>query len=455
MMATPQTQIQAERRPSFTPARTGVLQRKCACGGTPGPSGECAECRKKRMLQPKLTINEPGDKYEQEADRIADQVMRMPDPGLQRQAAPEEEEEEAVQAKPLGGHITPLLQRQAGEEEEDEELLQTKPLVQRQASDGGGAIAPPEVHDVLRGLGQPLDASTRAFMEPRFGHDFSQVRVHSGKQAADSARGVRARAFTVGRDVVFGVGEYAPSTEAGGRLLAHELAHVVQQSSPLRGVERVQRTPAKQVSCGSAGPLQVPATPPFVVKDPVGVITAAETRAQTILDTAIDELNHARQQVLAGSPIAWPTISDALGHALEVMGLDPNSETVWKKTGLNTAHLLLRRLGAIRKTIGAGSFFFTCLGPNSGKIGKCAGPICKGAAARSCAGSFRIVFCVGFWQQNAQVQGNMILHESAHNFADFIQDSGREGNAYCYTRFAEILSGTPETNQRTDQCPNP
>ncbi|PWB58135.1 MAG: hypothetical protein C3F18_03020 [Nitrosomonadales bacterium] len=88
---------------------------------------------------------------------------------------------------------------------------------------------PPIVHDVLRSPGQPLDTTTRAFMEPRFGHDFSQVRVHTDAKAAESARAVNALAYTMGRNVVCGTGQYAPGTSMGHRLLAHELAHVVQQ----------------------------------------------------------------------------------------------------------------------------------------------------------------------------------------------------------------------------------
>ena len=88
---------------------------------------------------------------------------------------------------------------------------------------------PPIVHAVLRGSGQPLDGATRAFMEPRFGHDFSAVRVHTDAQAAQSAAAVNALAYTVGRAVVFGAGQFAPGTTAGRRLLAHELTHTVQQ----------------------------------------------------------------------------------------------------------------------------------------------------------------------------------------------------------------------------------
>lgn len=89
--------------------------------------------------------------------------------------------------------------------------------------------APPIVHDVLRSPGHPLDTATRSFMEPRFGHDFSGVQIHTDARAAESARAVNAAAYTVGSHVVFGQGRYAPHTSAGQRLLAHELTHTIQQ----------------------------------------------------------------------------------------------------------------------------------------------------------------------------------------------------------------------------------
>jgi len=200
-------QIQFRARPQSSPVLGGVLQRKCACGGTPGPTGECAACRRKRLgIQHKLTINQPGDRYEREADRVAEQVMRMPEPRLQRQTEPDDDEEE-------------------------EELLQTKPLAQRQgAGQASAGAAPPIVHDALRSPGRPLDPATCGFMESRFGHDFSQVRVHTDEKAAESAQAVNARAYTVGHNIAFGARQYAPKTSKGQKLIAHELAHVVQQS---------------------------------------------------------------------------------------------------------------------------------------------------------------------------------------------------------------------------------
>ncbi|BAZ37710.1 hypothetical protein NIES4101_36330 [Calothrix sp. NIES-4101] len=116
--------------------------------------------------------------------------------------------------------------------EECEGCSKKRQLLQRRATNQAeSSEVPPIVHEVLSSPGQPLDKATRDFMEPRFGHDFSQVRVHTDRAAAESARSVNALAYTVGRNVVFGTGQYAPKTKTGEGLLAHELTHVVQQAS--------------------------------------------------------------------------------------------------------------------------------------------------------------------------------------------------------------------------------
>jgi len=181
-------------------------------------------------LQAKLRIGQPGDVYEQEADRVADAVMRMPELGVQRQVEPEEEEEEILQTKPLVDQITPVVQRQL---EEEEEMLQAKSTEN----------ATPEVSNdlesqinAIKGGGQPMAESERAYFEPRFGTDFSQVRLHTDTQADESARAMNARAFTVGQHIVFRKGQYVPGTVSGQHLLAHELVHTVQQTGSLQGM---------------------------------------------------------------------------------------------------------------------------------------------------------------------------------------------------------------------------
>ena len=140
--------------PASTQAPGNLLQRKCACGGDHGASGECEDCKKKRL-------------------------------GV-------------VQRLAVNSSLVPSV--------------------------------PPIVHEVLRSSGQPLDMETRAFMEPRFGHDFSHVRIHTDSKAAESAQSVNALAFSVGPHVVFGASQFAPKTSSGKKLIAHELAHTVQDS---------------------------------------------------------------------------------------------------------------------------------------------------------------------------------------------------------------------------------
>lgn len=175
--------------------------------------------------QAKLTIGRPGDAYEVEADRVADRVMAMPPhaggavstehaqaPTLQRACAGCEEEDERVSAKEVPG-ATPA------------------------ASPAFEAALPA----VTSSAGQPLDPATRAFVEPRLLHDFSRVRIHTDAKAAASARSLQAQAYTMGNDIVFGEGRYAPNAPEGKHLLIHELVHVVQQNATGTPPARIQR----------------------------------------------------------------------------------------------------------------------------------------------------------------------------------------------------------------------
>ncbi|MCP5409097.1 MAG: DUF4157 domain-containing protein [Chromatiaceae bacterium] len=172
------------------------------------------------ILQAKLRIGAPNDRYEREADHIADRVMQIQRP-------------EALQAKTCSGgcHLE--------SEKELETNIQTKP---GSRSGSAESDAPASVKRLLNSPGKPLGASTRSFFEPRFARDFSDVRVHIGKEASSTAREINARAFTLGRDLVFADGEYQPDSHAGRHLLAHELTHVVQQGQAQPG-DRIQRLP--------------------------------------------------------------------------------------------------------------------------------------------------------------------------------------------------------------------
>ncbi|MGD0128539.1 MAG: DUF4157 domain-containing protein [Terriglobia bacterium] len=169
---------------------------------------------------PGLRIGAPQDIFEREADRAASEVMG----GRGRLAW-------SLSSVGIGA----ALQRKcscggSGGAEGDCEECKKKEMLQRRAAEGTTpSHVPLIVHDVLSSPGQALDSSTRGFMEARFGHDFSQVRIHDDGRAAASAATVNALAYTVGSEVVFGAGRYQPSSPEGRRLIAHELTHVVQQ----------------------------------------------------------------------------------------------------------------------------------------------------------------------------------------------------------------------------------
>ena len=228
-----QTKVQASPVQNFTPAQTGLLQRKSTLCNTPGLVEDSGRDKEKLtlqrssvdqagttmvprfghdfsrvsvhsngagMIQTKLKINEPGDIYEQEADRVADEVMQMPEP------------------QPVS-----------------RENLQTKEISRENAE---ATLDLESRINAIRGVGQPLSETEREFFEPRFGYDFSQVRLHTDSQTAETARVVNAQAYTVGWDVVFGAGQYNPGTKAGQQLLAHELAHTIQQVSADRAFSK-------------------------------------------------------------------------------------------------------------------------------------------------------------------------------------------------------------------------
>jgi hypothetical protein len=164
-------------------------------------------------------LSTPNDPYEREADAVADRVMRMVDPGsidaapptIQRRCAACEEERDAGASIQAQRAASPL------------------PASSTTLAEAERATAPP---------GQPLAGPTRAFFEPRFGWDLRHVRVHADGEAARAAHAIQARAYTLGSHIVFGSGQYAPETTDGRRLIAHELAHVVQQSDSARHPSR-------------------------------------------------------------------------------------------------------------------------------------------------------------------------------------------------------------------------
>jgi hypothetical protein len=237
-----------------------------------------------RGIQMKLSIGEPGDKYEQEADKVAaDVVQRINAPEsqeVQRMDVPEEEE---LQMKPAVASI----QRMDVPEEEE---LQMKPAVasiQRQEAIGGGEASTDldTAINSARGSGQQIADNIRQPMEQAFGADFSGVKVHTDAQSDQLNRSIQARAFTTGQDLFFRKGEYNPGSRGGQELLAHELTHVVQQTGTIQPCIQRYHTKHKNFRTSDDGQIGV------AQENSVGGQTAYATPA--LIKDASDKLKAA------------------------------------------------------------------------------------------------------------------------------------------------------------------
>jgi len=369
------------------------VQRKanCVCGGG------CPRCKDHKAANPEIEISSPLDRYEREADAVADQVMKMPDPDFQSEVG-------------SSGSIKATLQRKCA------------------GCEGDGQVPGGDSTNISMGGGQPLADSERAFFEPRFGRDFSAVRLHTDEKAAESALALNALAYTIGSDVVFGANQYSPTTSAGRNLLAHELAHVVQQ----RGPSSAPRVQARVVDDDDHLPCR--ATEGRSAAD----LTARENRAAEFAERAA--------AALRATPISENTRS-GLWRWFRLDYNNPLDRCRRVATIGDRFDLLARDL---RQT--ACTYRCTATGEPEG--------LCTGGnanAATYVGFSRRIDLCAAFWLRNPEEQSETLLHEWAHYL--FIRRgvgdelAGGFDNAACYGAFAtEIVTGSP-ISPDDENCP--
>jgi hypothetical protein len=398
-------ELHAERAQSlssqFVLTHGAMLQRKCACGGSSGLSGSCSECEKKKFvgqpLQTKLHINEPGDACEHEADRVADKVVRMADSQT----------------------LTDTLQP-AG----------ALPALRHTRENGTEAReAPSIIHEVLSSSGRPLDRDTRDFFQPRFGHDFSNVRVHSDGTAEQSAREVNAHAYTVGNAIVFGAGRFAPGTQQGQRLMAHELAHVRQQSGSTAGL--LQRSPdekkteekpsAKFVGCD---------------KDRLPAVEGAIKNAEALASRAVQAFER-----------EYPLTHEEAARRAHFGSLGSDQKST-----------IIERYKHVMSNLGGKTY--ACAKDN--KKVKEGDEVVDTCGQAACPGNNITLFPV-FGTETCPA-GPVMLHEAIHNAGacDDINKgksyppSSSENNAYSYEYFAlDVIAGykTPELGKRRPSVP--
>jgi Domain of unknown function (DUF4157) len=361
------------------------------------------------FIQPKLTINQPNDIYEQEADAMADKVMRMEQPG--------------VQLKPLA---ISTVQRKCEHCEKEEKKVQRKEINGEEKTAGSNLE---NYVGSLNSGGQPLPNEVRSFYEPRFGYDFSNVKLHTGTVAAKSAQSINALAYTSGNNIVFNDGQYYPNTDSGKKLLSHELTHVVQQNKTgisKKSIQRLVRT--SLVTCGAG-------------QNPFG----ADRRASAILAnavTAIDAAVAARPATPAAAAVTL--VGDAMWRAFRLNAAnDANWNDPAPRFGLP---LIRRRVAAIQNYIDSVVFTYNCQPlATPFTIAGCAPTSCgANDNAWSChANATEIDLCPAFWTLDADQRAKTILHETFHIVYTMINDWGGADsvNAHCYSQFIMLLNG--------------
>ena len=307
-------------------------------------------------LLPKLQIGAVDDPLEHEADQVAETVMRMPAGQLQRKCATCAAEEEMVRTKRAdGGDI-------AGEE------------------------APAIVNEALSRPGKPLDAPTRAFMEPRFGAELGQVRIQDDGLAGQASLAVGAKAFTVGDQMVFAPGEYRPHTDDGRRLLAHELAHTQQQA-------------------GSAAPLRRTSYPDCTQPQLDAWVKPAMTTALADLNVVIP--------ALAARPLAAETEAALF---LAFRGDDPATADKVKdslqtiKSGLENNEITCTQPGNLNA-------FEKAITPDAMQ--------CVRGRLGYTNAAFNVHICMNSWPgATAVLRAMVLIHEGAHAFKHMVGDNG-------------------------------
>jgi hypothetical protein len=360
-------------------------------------------------IQPKLTIGRSDDPLEDEANRVADQMMRN-----------------AVREGAIYGAPLDVRRKCAACEEKTLLPKATVPL-SKATADGAPGIA----NEVLGSPGQPLDADTRFFFESRFGHDFSRVTVHADSRAAESARAVNALAYTVGHDIVFGAGEYAPGTATGRKLLAHELTHVVQQRAP------VARSPAA-VDQASAALMRKIAYDPDCQpdqKEVEGNVSRAQASAARWADAALTSLTKPEN------------VGSLLRRHFSIQATD-----------VAAVAQIRSHFQSIVAALNADMFIYHCR-PTSDA--RCRAGDGQEVAAFTYPGKTDIFFCDPYPFQNFFGHKNLIdalLHEAAHaHDASFNHDTYEWQGAYpgpnpltnadCYASFArDVALGRGGTN---------
>jgi hypothetical protein len=391
-------------------------------------------------VQPKLAVGAVDDPLEHEADRVAEQVMRMPDPG----------------GRVSAGVVQVSRKCDGCREEEDKEKKESPVRLKASMSAGGavGGEAPPIVGDVLGSSGRPLDEGSQMFFGPRFGRGFADIRIHTDATAVESARSVGALAYTAGRHIVFGAGQYAPSTSAGKALLAHELAHTVQQT---------HHTDTPPVVSRRVGAVTCPSNQFGAPADPRADLETADARAINLATQMAQGLAADAQAVRGGIPdppsatlqafedhFGLP-IASGTGFLNRMTGIVRASREIALSEELS---VVSARFAAVARLMGQG-LNYRCPGNAPLTLQGCTAGSCADGDAFSCPGNSLVALCQGFWGFDDTGRAQVLIHESLHIAFPGILDAttrgpGRNFNiSGCYEALIADQTGT-----QTATCPD-
>ncbi len=384
------------------------------------------------LVQPKLQVNEPGDRYEQEADTMADQVMSI------------SASNESSFFKPASTSIQRKCQHC------EEESLHRK---ESSSAHVNGSLDLDSYISSLGSSGQALSESNRSFFEPRFGQDFSNVRIHTDSVAAKSAQSINALAYTTGNNIVFNSGQYSPESDSGKRLMAHELTHVVQQSG---GVDRkIQRALGARTNCAP----NADGSP----ADPTSALQAANDRAVLMsLGTSLLLFSESLfiQDATFGPSSVFTFYKRRFGDPVAVGAKFQNRfnnslHDTLVKAQASELQFLSKRLETISNFLG-GSIHFKCTGTRHTTIGSCTHHCGASTVLASCSAGHgnEMAICPGFWGVSAPDQqaigmiheiSHMLFHFGDHDTAPFAQSSAqRRTEPECYSSLvADIYGITP------------
>jgi len=372
------------------------------------------------LIQARLTVNQPNDIYEQEADAVADQVMRMSN-------------NDSVQTKFFSPSIATLQRKCQHCEEEEKKKMQRKEL------NGEGINAGKEAEgyvDNLGSSGQSLSPHTRSFYEARLGYDFSNVKVHTDNEAARSAQSFNALAYTSGNNIVFNSGQYSPATDSGKKLLAHELTHVVQQAG-----------------AGTSAPVQKKA-----------VDDASHLPCRAKRPTAFADLQGWEQQAITlcrGAATGLRNFKPGMTGKTESAASQTMRDLLWRRFHLNYDRFA--KCAAMPKyadmydkvadNISGIAYTYNCAEPGKEPDGTCKDKPGVGWAWTA-TGIAKTQLCDDFWNQSGTENVQNIIHELFH-YSYSLGDcpsAANNDNPECFALFASEFGGATTSADTHGTC---